>query len=58
MWSAIAEAKGDEASSYRATILQSRMSPGELAEAKRRAAAWLHAHSKQLAVKHGASAAP
>jgi hypothetical protein len=44
MWSAIAQAQGDQASSYRVSILQSRMSPAESAEAKRRAAAWLRAH--------------
>jgi TPR repeat protein len=54
MWSAIAQAQGDEASSYRVTILQSRMSPVELAEARRRAAAWLRTHSKEIALKRDA----
>lgn len=48
MWSAIAKAEGDEASSYRVTILQSRMSRDELAEAKRRTAEWLRIHTKQV----------
>ena len=51
MWSAIAQAEGDEASSYRVSILESRMSPVELAEAKRRATDWLRAHH-QPSVKH------
>ncbi len=55
VWSAIAEAEGDEASSYRVTILKSRLSPGELAEAKRRATTWFHLHSKQISLKHGAA---
>jgi len=54
VWSAIAEAEGDEASSYRVTILQSRLSPVELAEAKRRATTWFRLHSKQISLKHGA----
>jgi TPR repeat protein len=45
-WSAIAAAEGDEVSSYRLTILQSRMSPGEVNEAKHRAAVWLRTHRK------------
>jgi hypothetical protein len=48
MWSAVAEAEGDEASSYRVTILRSRMSPDELAEAKRRTAEWVRIHTKQV----------
>ena len=55
MWSAIAEAQGDEASRYRTTILRSRMSPVELDEARRRAAAWLRTHSKQIALKRDAT---
>ncbi len=55
VWSAIAEVEGDEASSYRVRILQSRLSPGELAEAKRRATTWFHLHSKQISLKHGAA---
>ena len=55
MWSAIAQAQGDEASSYRVTILQSRMSPAELAEARRRAATWLRTHRKQIAFKRDAT---
>jgi hypothetical protein len=51
MWSAIAETEGDEASSYRITILQSRMSLVELAEARRRTTSWLRAHSKHNALK-------
>jgi len=53
MWSAIAEAQGDEASSYRAAILQSRMSAVELAEAKRRAETWLRTH-RQVYLKKDA----
>jgi GAF domain len=52
MWSAIAQAEGDEASSYRVTILQSRMSPAELAEANRRAAAWLKTHHQVSLKQH------
>ena len=48
MWSAVAEAEGDEASGYRVKILRSRMSPDELAEAKRRTAEWLRIHTKQV----------
>jgi TPR repeat protein len=55
-WSAIAEAQGDEASRYRTTILRSRMSPVELAEGRRRAAAWLRTHSKQIALRRGVPA--
>jgi len=54
VWSSIAEAEGDEASSYRVKILQTRMPPTELDEARRRAAAWLHTHGKQIGVKRGA----
>jgi hypothetical protein len=57
-WSAIAEAQGDEASRYRTTILRSRMSPVELAEGRRRAAAWLRTHSKQISLKRGVPAYP
>jgi hypothetical protein len=52
-WSAIAAAEGDEVSSYRVMILQSRMSPAELNEAKRRAAVWLRTHGKQASVRSG-----
>jgi hypothetical protein len=55
-WSAIAEAQGDEASRYRTTILRSRMSPVELSEGRRRAAAWLRTHSKQIALRRGVPA--
>ena len=52
VWSAIAQAEGDEASGYRLAILQSRMSPIELAEAKQRAAVWLRTHrGKQIDTK-------
>ncbi len=44
MWSAIAAGAGDEASKYRVTILRSRMSSADLAEAQRRVAAWLAYH--------------
>jgi len=50
-WSAIAQAEGDEASGYRVAILESRMSPAQLAEAKRRAADWLRAHRKAKVMK-------
>jgi hypothetical protein len=53
MWSAIAQAEGDEASSYRVTILESRMSPDELAEAKRRASTWLRTH-RQVSLRQDA----
>ena len=52
MWSAIAAAEDNEVSSYRVTILESRMSPGELDEAKRRAQAWLRMHGKRITVKN------
>ena len=52
-WSAIAEAQGDEASSYRVAILQSRMSAVELAEARRRAETWLRTH-RQVYLKKDA----
>ena len=52
VWSAIAAAEDDEVSSYRVTILKSRMSPGELDEAKRRAQAWLRMHGKGMTVKN------
>jgi hypothetical protein len=55
VWSAIAQAQGDEASSYRVTILQSRISPVELAEARRRVTAWLRTHRKQIALKRDAT---
>ncbi len=55
-WSAIAEAQGDEASRYRTTILRSRMSPVELAEGRRRAAAWLRTHSKHIVLRRGVPA--
>jgi TPR repeat protein len=51
MWSAIATAEGDEASSYRLAILQSRLSPAELTEAKERAAGWLRTHTSQISAK-------
>lgn len=51
MWSAIAQAEGDEASSYRVAILESRMSPAELAEGRRRAVAWLRTHGKSNETK-------
>ena len=54
-WSTIAAAEGDDVSSYRATILRSRMSQVELDEAERRTAAWLRAHRKQIGVKGNAS---
>jgi hypothetical protein len=54
MWSAIAEAGGDEASSYRVAILQSRMSTMELADARRRTEAWLGTHGKEVALRQGA----
>jgi hypothetical protein len=50
-WSTIAAAEEDDVSSYRATILRSRMSQVELDEAERRATAWLRTHRKQIGVK-------
>lgn len=54
VWSSVAELEGDEASSYRITILQSRMSPAELVEAKRRATTWFRLHRKQISLRRGA----
>jgi GAF domain len=58
MWSAIAQAQGDEASSYRVAILQSRMSPAELAVARQRTTAWLRTHSKHNVLKRSTPANP
>jgi TPR repeat protein len=51
MWSTIARVGGDEASKYRVAILRARMNELEIAEAERRASAWLKDHSGQFAVK-------
>jgi hypothetical protein len=51
-WLTIAAAEGDEVSSYRVTILRSRMSQLELDAAERRAAVWLRAHRNRIEVKH------
>ena len=56
MWSAIAKAEGDQASAYRVAILESRLSPTELAEAELLAAAWLRIHHKEHTLNENAPA--
>jgi GAF domain/PilZ domain len=56
MWSAIAKAEGDQASAYRVAILESRLSPTELAEAELLAAAWLRIHRKEPTLNENAPA--
>jgi GAF domain/PilZ domain/Sel1 repeat len=56
MWSAIAKAEGDQASAYRVTILETRLSPTELAEAELLAAAWLRIHHKESALNENTPA--
>jgi len=50
VWSAIAKAGGDEASKYRVSILSSRMSAMQVADAERKAHLWLQAHPRQISM--------